>query len=61
VAGATALQRAAQPAQTILDNTDGSLEINLNVLINDASISADAQAATADGYIVLSYIVLGDD
>lgn len=45
----------------ILDNTDGSLEINVNVLIDDASISADDIACTLDGEVYLSYIMLGDD
>lgn len=46
---------------TILDNTDGSLELNLNLLIDDANISADSQAVTATGYIEVLYAVLGDD
>jgi hypothetical protein len=54
------LVRATNAAQSILDNTDGSLELNLNVLIDDASISG-AAAFTADGMVVLSYVVLGDD
>lgn len=45
---------------TVYDNTDGSLEANLNVLIDDASISG-AGSFTVDGYVVLSYIVMGDD
>ena len=44
----------------VLDNTDGSLEINLSLLIADASISGTV-AMTADGEIHLSYIMLGDD
>jgi hypothetical protein len=54
------LVRAINAAQSILDNTDGSLEINLNVLIDDASISG-AAAFTVDGVLILSYVVLGDD
>ena len=46
---------------TIHDNTDGSLELNLNVLIDDAAISADDTASTFDLDMVLSYVVLGDD
>ncbi len=45
----------------ILDNTDGSLELNLNLLIDDANISADDVAFTADGELILLYAVLGDD
>lgn len=52
--------RAPNAVQVILDNTDDSLEINLNVLINDANISANA-IFVANGYAVLSYVVLGDD
>lgn len=44
----------------IFDNTDGSLEVNLNVLIDDASISG-AAPFTVDGVIRLAYIVMGDD
>lgn len=53
---------ASAAAQTgaILDNTDGSLELNLNVLIDDAAISGTADM-TVTGFLTLSYIVLGDD
>ncbi|HEX5040179.1 MAG TPA: hypothetical protein VFW95_08610 [Candidatus Limnocylindria bacterium] len=46
---------------TVLDNTDGSLELNLNVLIDDANISADDAVAAADVDLELSYVVLMDD
>jgi hypothetical protein len=45
---------------TVYDNTDGSLELNLNLLIDDASQTA-AVDVTATGTVVLAYIVLGDD
>lgn len=45
----------------ILDNTDGSLEINLNVLVDDANIGADGIAITADGEFQILYTVLLDD
>lgn len=45
----------------IHDNTDGSLEINLNLLVDDASISADNIAMTVQGELHVSFIVLGDD
>lgn len=45
----------------VFDNTDGSLELNLNVLIDDADISADDLAFTADGQLHLVYAMLGDD
>jgi len=43
------------------DNTDGSLEINLNVLIDDADISADGIECTVSGELHISYVMLGDD
>jgi len=48
-------------AGVVLDNTDNSLEINVNLLVDDADISADDLAFTVDGEIYLSYVVLGDD
>lgn len=45
----------------MLDNTDDSLEINVNLLIDDANISADAQNLLVSGVIYVSYVVLGDD
>ncbi len=44
----------------ILDNTDGSLEINMSLLVDDADISGTV-AMTATGEIYLSYVMLGDD
>lgn len=52
--------RVANATQAILDNTDGSLELNLNLLIDDASISG-AAGFTAVGFLSIAYIVLGDD
>lgn len=45
----------------ILDNTDGSLEINLNVLVDDANIGADGIAFTATGEFQILYTMLLDD
>lgn len=45
----------------MLDNTDGSLELNLNVKIDDAAVSADNQAFTVSGVLDLVYSVLLDD
>jgi len=45
----------------ILDNTDGSLELNLNVLVDDADISADGILFTVDGDLWVSFVTLGDD
>jgi hypothetical protein len=51
---------SAADATEILDNTDGSLEVNLNLTIADASISGTG-SFVVDGVIELVYIVLGDD
>jgi hypothetical protein len=53
--------RAAGSTQAMFDNTDGSLEINLNLIIDDASISADDVEMTVSGDIHIVYMVLGDD
>lgn len=53
--------RAVMATPVIFDNTDGSLEINVNLLVDDANIGADDLAFTADGEIELSYTILGDD
>lgn len=45
----------------ILDNTDGSLELNLNLIIDDAHIGADDLVVTVNGVLHIAYIVLGDD
>lgn len=46
----------------ILDNTDGSLEINLNVLLDaDEVTNAVAVDIVATGVLHIAYIVLGDD
>lgn len=46
----------------MFNNTDGSLELNLNVITDDNAIT-DSLAATftVNGYVELVYIVLGDD
>ncbi len=48
-------------AGVVLDNTDGSLELNLNLLIDDAAISADDVIVLANGTVTVSYVVLSDD
>lgn len=52
--------RMTNATQVVLDNTDDSLEVNANVLIDDANISSNAPCLL-NGYVVLSYVVLGDD
>jgi hypothetical protein len=44
----------------IIDNTDGLLEVNLNLLIDDTSISG-AAAFTVNGVVRIAVIVMGDD
>jgi len=54
--------RAANAVQAMFDNTDGSLEVNLNVLIDAADITDDQSVIlTVNGEIELVYMVLGDD
>ncbi len=48
-------------AGQIFDNTDGSLEVNVNVLVDDVDISADGIPFTATGEVFLMIAVLGDD
>jgi len=54
--------RAVNATQAMLDNTDGSLELNLNVLIDAANITDGATVnLTARGVLQLAYIVMLDD
>ena len=49
-------------AGVVFDNTDGSLEINLNLLVDAADQGDDKTVAMAvTGDVWLSYVVLGDD
>ena len=45
----------------IVDNTDDSLEINLNLLVDDANIGADDLDFTVNGEVTISYVMLGND
>lgn len=62
VAEVSPLTRGVGTGISVFDNTDGSLEINLNVLIDAADI-VDGQtvALTVTGEAYISYVVLGDD
>lgn len=53
--------RGAGAPQATFDNTDGSLEVNLNVLVDDADIAADGIGFVASGEIELLYTMAGDD
>lgn len=59
-AGLSPTARGVNATQAMFDNTDDSLEVNVNLLIDDANISG-AATFLANGYIDLAYIVLGDD
>ncbi len=48
-------------ATTPLDNTDKSLNLNLNVKVDDATISANGVAMTVTGQVYVAVLVLGDD
>ncbi len=45
----------------IYDNTDGSLELNLNILVDAADITGDDSVLTINGELYIAYIVLGND
>lgn len=60
-AGVSPVVRGVGSTVAMLDNTDGSLELNLNLIIDDASVSADDQDFTVDGVVDLVYSVLLDD
>lgn len=56
------LVRAVNATQAMFDNTDGSLELNLNVLIDAANIVDGATVnLTARGTLQLAYVVMLDD
>lgn len=63
VAEAIAAARVAEShGDVIFDNTDGSLEINMNVLVDAANIVDDTSVIlTLSGTVELAYIVLGND
>lgn len=60
-AGVSPLTRGVGVAQSVIDNTDASKVLNLNVLLDDASVSADTQHLKVAGTLYIAYIVLGDD
>jgi len=54
--------RVANATQSILDNTAGTGEINLNVLLDaDEVTDGEDVVVTVSGSVDLAYIVLGDD
>jgi hypothetical protein len=59
-AGLSPVVRGASTTAAIFDNTDESLEININLLVDDANISGTG-SMLANGYIDILYAVMGDD
>jgi hypothetical protein len=54
--------RGALGTPFMVDNTDGSLEMNLNVLIDAANITDDSTVPVlVTGEVYIAYILLGDD
>lgn len=56
-AATAAAKSGSTESGTILDNTDGALELNLNLLIDDADIGGN-DPVTVTGTLTLSFIVL---
>lgn len=55
-------QRVSLATPVMLDNTDGSLEINLNFLIDAVDITDNTTVpVTATGEVYILYSVMGDD
>lgn len=61
IAGPVRATHAVAVTGTVYDNTDNSLEINLNVLVADLSISANGVVLAISGDVTLSYIMMLDD
>lgn len=62
VSGPVRAAHAVAVAGAVYDNTDGSLEINLNVLLDADEVTATQTVAIrATGSLDIAYIVLGDD
>lgn len=60
-AGVSPNTRGTGATAAVIDNTDSSKVVNLNLTLADASVSADTQHMKVSGTLYLSYIVLGDD
>lgn len=58
----SAANRATTAAQSIIDNTDGSGELNLNVLLDaDEVTDGEDVVVTVTGTVDVAFITLGDD
>lgn len=61
VALVSPVTRGVNATQVMLDNTAADLELNLQLIVDDADISADDVIVTVVGQVYLALIVLGDD
>lgn len=61
VANVAPVARGANATAAVIDNTDGSAELNLQLLIDDADISANGVVFTVSGELMLVYTMLLDD
>ena len=59
-AGVSPNARGTGTTAAVFDNTDGSLEVNLNLIIDDANISGTGDF-TAEGVVEVAYAVMLDD
>jgi len=56
------LTKGNKAATALLDNTGGAMEVNLNVVVDNTGIASGGAAdLTANGYVDLVFIVLGDN
>ena len=60
-AEASPTTRGVSTTATVIDNTDGSLEVNLSLLVDDANIGADDLDFTITYRVEILYAVLLDD
>ena len=62
VARVTPFARGSGANKVVLDNTDKTLNINLNVLVDAADITdATTVTLTVEGTLDIAYLMLGDD
>lgn len=59
--GGVGTASANNTTAAVIDNSAADLEINLNLLIDDADISADGVSVAVTGYVTVVVAVLGDD
>ena len=59
-ASVSPMTRAASATAQMIDNTDASKELNLNVTLVDAGSTANGDML-ANGVIYITYVVMGDD